>query len=101
MPNWNPCLNYVQFEKVRQSLSYGLFYVYRKNTIFIAFTEKDVHVEQPSSDPQGCLLQNCMHIINNKPSSSYGYAVYTKSSTRIMGKSDGTAGVPIRATETV
>ena len=73
----------------------------RKNTIFIAFTEKDVNLEQPSSDPQGCLLQNCMHIINNQPSSSYGYAMYTKSTTRLMGKSDGKGGVPIRATETV
>ena len=67
--------------------------------IFIAFTEKDVHVEQPSTDAHGCLLQNC--IINNQPSSSYGYAMYTKSPTRIMGKSDGKGGVPIRATETV
>ena len=88
------------FKTVRISLSYGLFYVYRKNTIFIAFTEKDVNVEQPSSGPQGCPLQNCMQIINNQPSSSYGYALFTKSPTRIMGKSDGAAGVPIHATET-
>ena len=73
----------------------------RKNTIFIAFTEEDVNVEQPSSDPQGCLLQNCTHIINNQPQSSNGYAVYTKSPTRQMGKSDGTAGFPIHATDTV
>lgn len=77
------------------------FMCIRKNTIFIAFSEKDVRVEQPSSDPQGCLLQNCMHIINNKPSSSYGYALYMKSPTRLMVKSDGKGGVPIRATETV
>ena len=77
------------------------FMCIKKNTIFIAFTEKDEDVEQPSYDPQGCLLQNCMHIINNQPSSSYDYAMYTKSPTRIMGKSDGKGGVPIRATETV
>ena len=88
------------YKTVRISLSYGFFYVYRKNMTFIAFTEKDVNVEQPSSDPQGCLLQNCMHIINNQPPSSYGYAMFTKSPTRLMGKSDGTTAVPIHFRET-
>ena len=77
------------------------FMCIKMNTIFIAFTEKDEDVEQPSYDPQGCLLQNCMHIINNQPPSSYGYAMYTKSPTRIIGKSERTVGVPIHATETI
>ncbi|XP_078332144.1 uncharacterized protein LOC144625377 [Crassostrea virginica] len=72
----------------------------RENRSTLHLKEKDVNVEQPSSDPQGCLLQNCMHIINNQPPSSYGYAMFTKSTTRLMGKSDGTTAVPIHVTET-